>query len=287
MPGVNLTGKPQTSDLVLGRGALHFALLNATTKKPEGFRHLGNCTAFNLTMETEVLEHFSSRTGTRTIDREIILTQKMGVSITLDENSYQNRALWLTGASAAGTTNPAAATVTDKLITLDAFAGYTYELTNAAGARLMDTATGTLVVKRHATTLGSATTLVLGTDYTHDTKWGTIFMIPNAAGAPAGTLVNGDSLWFTYTTAGNEKTYDSVDILSQTSISGALMFVSINAQNNKQEVLELHSVTLKPDGEMQLIGDEFASMTLVGSAERNEIGFPTNPVGRFITHADA
>jgi hypothetical protein len=281
MPGVNLTGKPQTSDLVLGRGSLNFALLDATTKKPLGFRHLGNCTNFALTMETEVLEHFSSRTGIRSIDREIILTQKCGVSITLDENSYQNLALWLSGAATAAVTNPARTTVTNQLISSSAFKGFTYQLVNSSGDRLMDTATGTLVVKAGPTT-GQENTLTLGTDYEHDSKWGLIFLIPG------GGVTDTWKVTYTYTTASNEKAIDTVDILTQTKISGFLRFIMINAANSdKQEILDLHSVTLKADGEMQRIGDEFASMTFTGSAERNEVGYPTSPVGKLYFHADA
>jgi hypothetical protein len=75
MPGVNTTGKPQTTDIRLGRGALHFAALDPTTRKPLGFRHLGNCIALTLNVESETLEHFSSRTGVRSVDKEIILSQ--------------------------------------------------------------------------------------------------------------------------------------------------------------------------------------------------------------------
>ena len=291
MPGVNTTGKPQITDVRLGRGALHFALLDAVTRKPLGFRHLGNCTAFTLNVESETLEHLSSRTGVRSVDKEIILSQKVGVSMTLDELNYQNLALFLSGTSTKGVANPAATTVAGRLITADAYKGFSYEMVNASGGRLFDlSANGVgaalLTVRTGGAAWGTGTTdLVEGTDYEVDRKWGTIFLLSTGV-----THVEGANLWFQYTTSGTgaEKVVDQVDILTQASISGFLRYVSINAANNdKQENLDLHSVTLKADGELPMISDEFSTLTLTGSAERNETGYPTSPVGRFYTHADA
>jgi hypothetical protein len=291
MPGVNTTGKPQTTDIRLGRGAIHFASLDPVTRKPLGFRHLGNCIALTLNVESETLEHFSSRTGVRSVDKEIILSQKVGVSLTLDENNFQNWALFLSGTATKGVANPAATTVAGRLITADAFKGFSYQLENASGNRLFDlSANGVgaalLTVRTGGSAWGTGTTNLLeGTDYEVDRKWGTIFLLSTGS-----THVDGANLWFEYTTSGTsqEKVVDQVDILTQTSISGFLRYVGINAANNdKQECIDLHSVTLKADGELPLISDEYTSMTLVGSAERNETGYPTSPVGRIFTHADA
>ena len=285
MPGVNLTGLPQSSDIVLGRGALYFALLDPTTRKPLGFRHLGNATAFTLNVESETLEHFSSRTGIKSIDRELVLSQKCGVSLTLDEINFQNIALFLSGTATAGVANPATSSISQALITSAGYEGYSYDLLNASGARIYDT-TGTLTVKSGAVGGGyaGATTRALNTDYTVDSKWGTIHMVYG------GGFTDGHAIWIDYTPAGGgaEKAVDQVDLMTQTSIAGFLRFKMINAANSdKQMLLDLHSVTLKADGEMPLISDEFTTMTLTGSAERNETGYPTSPVGRFYTHADA
>lgn len=282
MAGVNKTGKPDTSAIKLGRGALYFAENNSTTGKPKGFRHLGNCTAFNLTMETETLEHQSSRTGVRSVDREVILSQKAGISITLDEANFQNLALWFSGDYATGETNPAAgASFTDYELSDDALEGFSYMITDDNGDRMFDL-TGTLVVKMN----GAAVTLVENTDYEVDRSMGMIFLIP---GGPNIVAAPNNDLTINYTSGGaGESDLDTVDLLTKTSVSGFLRFISINAANNDaKEILDLHAVTLKADGEMQQIGDEFASMTLTGSAERNEVGFPASPVGRFYTHENA
>ena len=281
MPGVNTTGKPQITDVRLGRGALHFALLDPVTRKPLGFRHLGNCTAFTLNVESETLEHLSSRTGVRSVDKEIILSQKVGVSMTLDELNYQNLALFLSGTATKAVTNPARTTVAVLQIAAAGYEGFSYQLVNSSGNRLFDLAPATAVIR---TATSGGTVLTLGVDYEIDLKWGTVFIIP---GAP--NHADGAPLFFSYITAGTEQQgVDQVDLLTQASISGFLRYVSINAANNdKQENLDLHSVTLKADGELPMISDEFSTLTLTGSAERNETGYPTSPVGRFYTHADA
>ena len=98
MPGVNLTGLPTTTDLFLGRGSVELGVLDTTTGKPTSFRHVGNATAFTLNVESEKLEHQSSRSGVRAIDREIVLSQKIGISLTLDEaTNFDNLALFLSG----------------------------------------------------------------------------------------------------------------------------------------------------------------------------------------------
>lgn len=292
MPGVNTTGKPSTQDLVLGRGALFFAALDPTTKKPLGFRHLGNCTAFAVNVTSELLEHFSSRTGVRSVDREIILSQKFGITLTLDEINFQNLALFTSGTATKAVTNPAATDVgtatpgtTEIKISDAAYKGFNYDLVNSVGARLFDLNATGLTVKSHASTLASAATLVENTDYEVDRKWGTIHLLSTGS-----THTDGNDLWFSYDTdgTGTEQPFDRVDFLNQTSISGFLRFKMINAANSdKQMLIDLHSVNLKADGDLTLISDEYVSMTLVGSAERNEVGYPTSPVGSAYYHADA
>lgn len=292
MPGVNLTGKPSTSDLYLGRGSVELALINATTGKPYQFRHVGNSVGLTLNLETEKLEHQNSRSGVRSIDREIVLSQKVGIGLTIDEvTNFENLALFLSGTAAAAQTNAATnAAITDLLIVDGAKLGRSYDLVNAAGARLYDIhstgspkAFGNGGIKAHATTLGSATPLVAGTDFELDPVWGTFLLLSTAV-----NVVAGDKIWLTYTGQTTEKAIDTVTMLTTSKQSAYLRFKGINPANSDRKILlDLHSVSLTADGELPLIGEEFAEITLTGVAERNELGFPTAPVGRFIYHTDA
>lgn len=56
-------------------------------------RDLGNCPEFEFTPEIEKLEHFSSREGTRTKDKTVVLEKKGTLRIVLEEFSTQNLAL--------------------------------------------------------------------------------------------------------------------------------------------------------------------------------------------------
>ena len=58
---------------------------------------LGNAPEFELTPEIETLEHFSSQTGVRSKDREIILEKTLSLRIVLDEITPENLAMALLG----------------------------------------------------------------------------------------------------------------------------------------------------------------------------------------------
>lgn len=286
MPGINTTGAPQTSDIMLGRGSIKLALLDATTGKPKGFRHIGNVKVFSLGLEKETLEHKSSRSGVATIDREIALSQKTNVTITFDEIlNFQNMALFLSGQATQSVTNRAATgTITDAVLAPVEAAttkGMTYELRDSTGARLYDINAGSLTVKGGAT-LGGAATLTGAANVVVDARFGTVF-IPSTS-----SFTNGHGLWFSYTSAGTEKAVDQVDMMTVSKQSYFLRFEGINAANNdKRFLVDLHSVSLTADGDLGFISDEFGEATVTGVAERNEIGFPTSPVGRVIIHGDS
>lgn len=286
MPGVNRTGKPSTSDIYLGRGRVLLATLDTTTQKPHHFRHVGNTTAFSLNVESEKLEHQNSRSGVKAIDREITLSQKVGITLTLDEVlNFENLAQFLSGTAEKDVANIASAgDQTDVLLHADAVKGRSYQLVDSSGGRLYDISTNTahLTVKSGSGAVGAASTLTPGTDYEVDYKWGMVFLLST------GAHVDGNNLWFSYDSQGSEKVVDQVTMLTQSKQSVFLRFIGINPANSDKEILvDLHSVSLSADGELPLIGEEFSTLTLVGVAERNETGYPTAPVGRIYTHGDA
>lgn len=288
MQGVNTTGRPNPAYVWLGRGKILLAKLNTTTGRPYDFRHVGNCKGFGINVETETLPHQNSRSGVKVIDREIVLSQKFNVSLVLDELSFDNLAVFFSGDATAATANPAASAAdTDLLIATDAIKGRHYDIRQTDGDRLLDLKSGAIVIKSGA---GAATnTLVLGTDYEIDLVWGSVFLRPESS-----TFVDGHELYYSYTggTTGTgttfERTIDTVDIATQSKSSLFLRYVGINPANDDQQImLDLHSVSLRADGDLSLIGDEFSEMTLAGVAEKNELGYPSSPVGRFHYHAGA
>lgn len=283
MPGVNTSGQPSTENLYLGRGAIELGSINLTTGKGYDFRQIGNANAFALNVEVEKLEHRSSRSGVRSIDREIILEMKVGVSITLDEvMDFDNLALFLSGDAEKDVTNPATSSVSQVLQVIAGKKARSFQMIDANGAHLMDTV-GTVVVKTGAYGggYGSASTLSAG-DYVIDRTWGTIFIKETA------TYTDGHAIWLDYTTTSGESAIDEVTLLTKTEHSAYLRFKGINPANSDRKVLvDLHSVSLSANGDLNFIGEEFGELSLTGVAERNETGYPNAPVGRIYFHDNA
>lgn len=287
MPGVNTSGRPDPTNYWLGRGKILLGKLG-TNGKPYDMRHVGNCKSLTLSSEVETLPHQNSRSGVKVIDREVLVSQQFNVRLVLDELSFDNLALALSGETSTGIANPATADITDLRIAVDAMKGRWYDLVDASGNRLYDVDAAELVIKDGTgTTPGSA--LTLGTDYELDAIWGRIFIRPESS-----AFTDGEELFMTYdggetgTGTTKERTLQKATIGTATSTPMFLSYVGINAaDDDTQMLLNLHSVTLRLDGDMSHIGDEFSEITLVGVAGKNETGYPNSPIGEYITHAGA
>jgi hypothetical protein len=266
MPGRNQTGVPNTEDYTLGRGIVLFAPL--VSNIPGAYRDLGNAPEFNISIETETVEHQSSRQGLRVVDKEVVISQKLSLSLTLDELNHENLALVFSGESTTFT-NPAIAGFAEHEMIAAVELGRHYDIKNAAGARAYDVLTADLLVE-NADTPG---VLVENTDYTLDSATGTLFFLSSATGISAGEAVD-----VTLTARPAAGTVDEVRGLSTSAVVGALKFISINPANADKKVeYQFHQVSLKPTGDFSLISDEFTTMTLEGAAERNLIASPLSP----------
>ncbi len=80
----------------LGKGILQFDRFDEDGL-PTGLRDLGNCPAFNLTIEVETLEHYSSREGTKTLDKEVTMIKRLKGNFILDEYDKDNLKMFLLG----------------------------------------------------------------------------------------------------------------------------------------------------------------------------------------------
>src|SRR5688500_13034997 len=96
MPGVDIIGG-DTGNYTLGRGIVYFQGEYPQFAGGKSFRDMGNATAFNVAIETEVKEHQSSLAGLKTTDLEVPLSQKMTITFTLDELNFNNLALFFLG----------------------------------------------------------------------------------------------------------------------------------------------------------------------------------------------
>lgn len=274
MPGLNLTGLPNTNDYNLGRGIVFFGVIDAITGLPVNYRDLGNAPEFNVSIESETLEHQSSRLGLKSTDKEVVISQKMSLSLTLDEINFQNLAQLFSGVTATHT-NPAIAgfaEILDFVAAANVVLGRWYDLKDSTGERVYDIQQTADVLLENGSA-GNPGVLVDGTDYTLDLKMGRFFLLTTAT-----NIVNGEEIDFTLTANASAVNLDEVQALTTTSVVGGLKFISENpASNDHQTEYMFHQVSLKAEGDFSLIGDEFTQMQFTAVAEKNALADATSP----------
>lgn len=123
------------------------------------------------------------------------------------------------------------------------------------------------VVAVHAAT----TYFTAGTDYVVEPKSGRITI-------PEGSSITGSTdVEFAYL----ESTYTRISAFGNTKQTGTLKFISDNPEGAQYE-LKMWSVTLRPDGELALIGDDWSTMAFVGDILRDETNHPEAPYAEVI-----
>lgn len=227
------------------RGRVFFNPINIATDEYLGELYMGNCPSLGLSIETEKAEHYSSETGLREKDASVVLEVKRTGSLTCDNMSGTNVALFLSGST--GTITQAGASVTDEVI--DVIPGRYYQLglgvSTPVGARKVSA----VVVTNSAGT----TTYVAGTDYLLDADRGRLQILAT------GTIVAGE-IKVDYTKAAT--TWEGIRSGAAGELLGALRIVSDNATGDQRDFY-MPRVSLVPSGEIPVIaeGTDFAQMT--------------------------
>lgn len=226
------------------RGRVFFNPINSATDEYLGELYLGNCPSFGISIETEKAEHYSSETGLREKDASVVLEVKRSGSLTCDNMSMSNVALFLSGST--GTVTQTAGTVTDEAIKV--LPGRYYQLGLAPATPVGARNVSAVLVKSGA----GATTYVAGTDYMLDAARGTLQILVG------GAIVAG-SIKVTYTRAAI--TWEGIRSGSSGELVGALRVVSDNATGANRDFY-MPRVSLVPSGELPVIADgtDFASM---------------------------
>ena len=264
MPGLNATGKPNTEDYNLGRGIVYFA--NLVNSLPADYRDLGNAPEFNISIEVETVEHQSSRQGLRVVDKEVVISQKISLTVTIDELNFENLALFFSGSTGTHTNVSVAGFAEHQMIT-SAVHGRWYDIVDSNGNRAYDVDSADLTVEV------GATPAVLNTDYEVKSEMGQLFVVSGSTVITVGSNVD-----VTLAANGTARAVTEVRALTQSAVTGALKFVSVNpAASDAETEYQFHSVSLKAEGDFSLIGDEFTTMQLTGVAERNETADADSP----------
>lgn len=285
MPGINTSGKSNTDDYLLGRGKLFFSLLDSTYKNPLAYRFLGNATEFAISLETDKLQHFSSTSGIRLTDAEVILSQQANLRFTLDEINFNNLALFMSGETGtfdidSELTNGFTGAGLDNLYITEKgrwYPLYTSSPYVNSAAELF--AMGVKITQIAGDTPANQGCIV-------DEQLGLIFVEEDSPLALNTALDVETSGWGV--DANKPASPDMVKGFTKSSVTGALMFVSISPRANGHRVVYyIHQTTLSPEGDFNLISEEFATMAFTGVMEKNEVYSPNSPYITVLTHENA
>ena len=84
---------PNVDNYMIGKGILQIAKWNGGVVGT--YADVGNCPKFEYEMTEQALEHFSSRSGTKTQDAETVIQSGYNVSFVLDEIAVENLRMFM------------------------------------------------------------------------------------------------------------------------------------------------------------------------------------------------
>lgn len=233
---------------VLGRGKVFFARFGTGTLEPDGFRYIGNTPEFNLTIESEELDHYDSDQGIREKDDSVPLEVNRTGSLITDNIIPENVALFFFGENSI----VAQASVASDTEILEGIKdGHSYKLgatpSNPAGYFGINEAGFVVEVSP------GGTPLVEGTDYEMDFDNGLITFTEGSALA-----VNGEDIDVTYAVLATNR---SRVISGSSPVEGAMLYVTRNPKGEDSTFL-MPYIKITPNGDYALKGDEWQQIPL-------------------------
>ncbi|MGM9571732.1 MAG: hypothetical protein ACI3ZR_05865 [bacterium] len=241
---------PSTDNILLGAGAIFFNRLD-DSGKPTGERHLGNCSNFSLTVETEKIQKYNSMTAARTVYKEAIKQIKSTGKITVDEYAPANLALALLGEEGVYIQEEKTVTDTDITAIKGCYASLEHRLVSE------------VVVKNNEKTYE------VNKDYLVDSKIGRIKILSE------GDIADNEELKVSYKAAAC--TLPKIAGGTKGKIEGFLRFVGDPTCGPAYEG-RFWKVSVSPDGDMAFIGDDFASFGLNFECMDDSANHPKEPL---------
>jgi len=199
----------------------------------------GNSPNLQLALNTDLIEHYESQSGNRSLDFRMVKQKDATVSFDLDEWTKENLALGLYGSSITGTAD----SVVDEPIGGTApVIGTRYPLAHPKVSNV--------VVEDSA---GTPATLTAGTHYTVDTTFGAIqFLDVNGFTAP-------------FTVSYDYGAVTEIGIFTQPLPERFIRLEGLNtAQANAPVLVELYRVALEPIKDLPLINDDLGTLSFSG-----------------------
>lgn len=232
-----------SQNYTLGRGEVHFGKFAPGTTTPMGERYLGNTPEFNLTIDVENLDHYSSDRGIREKDDSVVLQADRSGSLTTDSVRPDNIALFFFGTKETVTVVSAASqtqTYNGSPAGLSVQLGTNSQ--NPSGARNVETVT--------LTTVPPTPALVEGTDYVVDLVRGRV-MFEETENVKALTSVE-----IGYGVKASKR--DRVISGSQP-VEGSLRYIANNPKGENFDYF-MPWVKITPNGDYALKGDEWQTI---------------------------
>jgi hypothetical protein len=238
---------PDAGNLSLGAGEVLFDRFDANGN-PAGYRHLGNVESLAITTTVETVQKKSSMDGARGIYKEAVIGSEAEVSMVLSEYDPENLALALLGDTA---TFSQASSSTSTGRQINGGAALKFDRWYYLGFKQVTVT----AVKQ------GAQTGVLGTDYELNTELGLVKIKSGGVLTEAVTTWDGSAAAVTST---------QVRGLSVGKVEGRLKYFSAaNQASGPRWEVDIHKLTLNPDGELQFISEEFGTFTLRGKAQKD------------------
>lgn len=214
---------------------------------PINVRSPGNVAELKLALKTDVLPHYESQTGQRTLDHRMVKQKSATINLTIEEFTKENLALALYG----NYVTSASSTVTDEPVGgATPVVGDRYFFAHAK--------VSSLVVKDNA---ASPKTLTAGADYTAELDFGAIQFLRLDDGGVSPVAYTAP---FKVSYAYGEIT--EIGIFTQPLPERYLRLEGLNtAQDNAKVLVELYRIAFDPLKEMSFISDEYNKFELEGS----------------------
>lgn len=236
------------NNYVLGKGEVYFGRFGADVTEHTGERYIGNTPEFNLTIESEKLDHFSADRGIREKDKSVILEVSRAGTMICDNIDYENLALFFFGTTDILTV--AQTTVTDEQLG-EVQAGHHYQLgetpQNPSGARsIIYPGTGATAF---ALKIAGGASLTYGTDYLLEAELGRVEIL-------AGGAAVGEEVTATYSVSTHSR---AVVISGSSSVEGSLRLIARNP-SGKQTDVYMPYVAISPNGDFAMKTDEWQQL---------------------------
>lgn len=237
--------------LLLGRGKVYFDRLDSSGNRT-GEIFLGNTPTFEVTPTPEEIKKYSSASAAADLMASDVIRVALEVSIVGDEFSKENLARAFYGDTS--TISQTGTTVSDEPIN------------------------GVLQDRYYPTefrdiSLVTVTGHVEGTDYEVDGTEGRIYIIEG------GGITDDDDILVSYTYG--TIALDTVRAMVVSSVKGYIRFVGDPARGPVYTA-EFWRVSVRSDGAIGLISDEYAQWTLAGDIESDAVNHPNEPHMRII-----